>query len=156
MSHKCWHHISNINLYFQLKRTPQIFGSIYPIQINSSKIVRSPTLCPKGTQKPSNLHSSPKCRHDISNTNIYIQMIHTPQIFGSIYPIQINSSKIVRSPTLCPKGTQKPSNTHSSPKFWHDISNTNIYIQLTHTTQIVGSIFPIQINISKYSCKRNT
>ena len=135
MSHKCWHHISNINLYFQLKHTPQIVGSIYPIQLYISKIVHSPTLCQKGTQKPSNLHSSPKCWHDISNTNIYIQLIHTPQIVGSIFPIQINISKIVHSPTLCPKGTQKPS----------DISNINIYIQLTCTPQIVGSINPIQI-----------
>ena len=29
-----------------------------------------PTLCPKGTQKPSNLQSSPKCWHDISNINV--------------------------------------------------------------------------------------
>ena len=41
----CWQHISNTNIH-------------------------SPILCPKGTQKPSNLHSSPKCWHDISNTNI--------------------------------------------------------------------------------------
>ena len=50
--------------------------------------------------------------------------------------------------TLCPKGTQKPSNLHSSPKCWHDISNI-IYIQLTYTPQIVGSIYPIQIYILK-------
>ena len=119
----------------------------YPIQIYIFKNVHSTTLCPKGTQKPSNLHSSPNCWHDISNTNIYIQLTHTPQIVGSIYPIQIYIFKNVHSPTLCPKGTQKPSNLHSSPKCWHDISNTNIYIQLTYTPQIVGSIYPIQICI---------
>merc|ERR1719458_1332122 len=123
-------------------------GSIYPIQIYIFKNVHSPTLCPKGTQKPSKLHLSHKCWHDISNTNIYIQLTHTPHIIGSIYPfskihipqscarrahrnpptyihppsvgiiypIQIYIFKNVHSPTLCPKGTQKPSNLHSSPK----------------------------------------
>ena len=73
--------------------------------------------------------SYPKCWHDISNTNIYIQVIHIPKVYIL--------------PTLCPKGTLKLSNLHSSPKCWHDISNTNIYFQLTHTPQIVGSIYPI-------------
>ena len=58
-------------------------------------------------------------------------------------------SKYVQSPTLCPKGTQKPSNLHSSPMCWHDISNINIYLQVTYTPQIVGIIYPIQIYISK-------
>ena len=117
---KCWHDISNTNVYIQLTHTPQIVGSIYPIQIYIFKNIHSPILCPKGTQKPSNLHSSPKCWHDISNTNICIQLTHTPQIVGSIYPIQIYIFKNVHSPTLCPKGTQKPSNLHSSHKCWHD------------------------------------
>ena len=56
-----------------------------------------PPLCPKGTQKPIELNSSPKCRHDISNTNIYIQLIHIP--------------KWDILPPLCPKGTQKPYGT---------------------------------------------
>ena len=73
-----------------------------------------------------------KCWHDISNTNIYIQLTHTPQIVGSIYPIQIYIFKNVHSPTLCPKGTQKPSNLHSSPKCWHDISNINLHFPLTY------------------------
>ena len=60
------------------------------------KNVYSPTLRPKGAQKPYNLHSSPKCWHDIFNTNI---------IFKNIY-----------SPTLRPKGAHKPYNLHSSPK----------------------------------------
>ena len=51
---KCWHNISNTNLYFQLTYIPS-------------------TLRPKGAQKPFNLHSSPKCWHDIFNANIYIQ-----------------------------------------------------------------------------------
>ena len=64
-------------------------------------------------------------------TYIYIQLTYTPQIIGIIYPIQIYVLKNVDSPPLCPKGTQKPSNLHSSPNCWHDISNTNINIQLT-------------------------
>ena len=62
--------------------------------------------------------SYPKCWHDISNTNIYIQLIHIPKMYIL--------------PTLCPKGTLKLSNLQSSPKCWHDISNINIYIQLIH------------------------
>ena len=31
--------------------------------------VHFPTLCPKGTKKPSNLHLSPNCWHGISNIN---------------------------------------------------------------------------------------
>ena len=45
---------------------------------------------------------------------------------------------IVHTPTLRPKGAQKPSNLHSSPKCWHDISNTNIYIQLTYIPQMLA------------------
>ena len=142
---------SNINdsslIYLQVTYIPQIVGIIYPIQIYISKNVHSPTLCPKGTQKPSNLHSAPKCWHDIYNINIYLPVTYIPQIVGIIYLIQIYISKNVHSPNLCPKGTQKPSNLHSSPKCWHDISNINIYIQLTYTPQMVGSIYPIQIYI---------
>ena len=115
-------------------------GYICPIQIYIFRIGHAPTLCPKGTKKPSNLHSAPKCWHDISNINIYIQL-YTPQIVGIIYPMQIYIFKIVHSPTLCPKGTKKPSNLHSSPKCWHDISNIHIYFEVTHTPQVVGIVY---------------
>ena len=46
---------------------------IYSIPTYIFKNVYSPTLRPKGVQKPFNLHSSPKCWHDIFNANIYIQ-----------------------------------------------------------------------------------
>ena len=69
-SPNCWHHISNTNIYI-------------------SKYVHSPTLCPNGTQKTSNLHLSPMCWHDISNTNIYIQLTYIPKIVGKICPIEI-------------------------------------------------------------------
>ena len=105
--HCVWHDISDINIYIQQTHTPQNVGSIYPIQIYISKNVHPPTLCPKGTQKPTNLHLSPKCWHDISNTNTYIQLTHFPQIVGSTYPMQIYIFKNVHSLTLCPKGTQK-------------------------------------------------
>ena len=124
-------------------------GIIYPIQIYIFENVYSPTLCPKGTQKPCNLHSSSKCWHDISNINIYLQATYTPQIVGIIYPIQIYISENVHSPNLYPKDTQKPSNLHSSSKCWHDISNINIYLQVTYAPQIVGIIYPIQIYISE-------
>ena len=107
---------------------PPSVGMIYSMPTYIFKNVYSPTLRPKGAQKPYNLHSSPKCWHDIFNTNI---------IFKNVY-----------SPTLRPKGAQKPSNLHSSPKCWHDISNI-IYIQLTYTPLIVCIIYPIQIYILK-------
>ena len=50
-------------------------------------------------------------------------------------------SKNVHFPTLCPKGTQKPINLNTSPKCWHDISNTKVFIQLTYISQIVGTIY---------------
>ena len=78
-----------------------------------------------------------------------VQVTYSSQIVGIVYPIQIYISKNVHSPTLCPKGTQKPSNLHSSSKCWHDISNINIYLQVTYAPQIVGIIYPIQIYISK-------
>ena len=78
-----------------------------------------------------------------------IPVTYSSQIVGIIYPIEIYISKNVHSPTLCPKGTQKPSNLHSSSKCWHDISNINLYLQVTYTPQIVGIIYPIQIHISK-------
>ena len=118
----CWQHISNINIYFYKytlpipvpeghKETPvtyiylQTVGMVYPISIYISnwiilpkllaayiqynwlfyRNVHFPTLCPKGTKKPSNLHLSPNCWHGISNINIYIQLNYTPQIVGSIY-----------------------------------------------------------------------
>ena len=62
--------------------------------------------------------SYPRWWHDISNTNIYIQLIHIPKKYIL--------------PPLCPKGTKEPINLNSPPKCWHDISNTNIYIQLIH------------------------
>ena len=75
------------------------------------KNINSPAN-PKGAQKPFDLHSSPMCWHDISNTNIYIQLTFIPQIVGRIYPTQIYNFKNVHSPTLRPKGEQKlPNNT---------------------------------------------
>ena len=62
-------------------------------------------------------------------------MTHAPKIVDITYTIQIYIFKNVHSTTLCPKGTPKPSNLHSSPNCWHVISNTNIYIQLTHVPQ---------------------
>ena len=106
---------------------------------------------------PTYIHP-PKCWHDVSNTNIYIQLTYIPQIVGSIYPIQIYISINIHFPSLCPKGTKKPSNLHLSPNCWHGISNINIYFQLSHAHNIVGSIYPIQmcIFVSVHECVRHT
>ena len=54
------------------------------------------SLRPKGAQKLSNLHSSPKRWHDISN-NISNTNIYTPKTVGRIYPVQILYFKNVHS-----------------------------------------------------------
>ena len=51
-SPKCWHDISNPNIYIPLTHTPQIVGNTYPIQMSYFRNVHYPTLCPKGTKKP--------------------------------------------------------------------------------------------------------
>ena len=79
---------------------------------------------------------------------------------GEISDLFFNSGTC--SPIQRPKGAQTPSNCHISPKCWQNISNTNIFILLTHVSQpsarrahrhlstviyppIVGRIYPIQI-----------
>ena len=114
-----WKHISNTNIYFH--KCP------------------FPTLCPKGIQKPYNLQSSPKCWHDISNINIYIQLTYSPQMVGSIYPIQIYIFINVHSKPCARRAHRNPS-TYS-----HPLS--------------VGMIYPISTNINKllvHKCVRLT
>ena len=71
-----------------------------------------PTLRPKGSQKISKLHSSPR---------VGIIYPISPYIFNWLYILEI-----VYFTTPCTKGAQKHSNLHFSHG-WHDISNTNIY-----------------------------
>ena len=63
----CWHDISNINIYIQLTYTPQMVGSIYPIQIYIFI----------------NVHSKPCARRAHRNPPTYS---HPPSA-GMIYPI---------------------------------------------------------------------
>jgi len=51
-SPKCWHNISNRNIYIPFTHIPQIVGSLYPIQRLFFKNLHYATLCPKGTKKP--------------------------------------------------------------------------------------------------------
>ena len=89
-SPKCWHNISNRNIYIPFTHIPQIVGSLYPIQRLFFKNVQYPTLCPKVTKKPFqftiipqmltcfiqsqyiySMHTySPNCYHHISNRNV--------------------------------------------------------------------------------------
>ena len=186
-SPKNWHVISNTNLYTQPKHIPNMY---------------IPTkMCQDGTRKPSKLHSSPQVfawyiqYKVIYSTNIYSKTVHShnnvsewhretlqitflPQELAlyihykviyltDTYSKNVHSHNLVPEwhnetlqitfisqvfawysqykhifsqltyipkmyipPTLCPKGTRKPSKLHSSPKCWHDIFNTNLYIQL--------------------------
>ena len=81
---------------------PPSVGMIYPIPtyIFNWYIFQKCTFSQPcvGTLKLSILHSSPKCWHDISNTNIYIQLINIAQ---NIYSTNIYL---------------QPSNLHSFPK----------------------------------------
>ena len=59
----------------------------------------SPTLRPKGAQKPSNLHTFPKCWQFISNTNIFLLQnwywIYSDNIWG-IWGLLQNHGKLGR------------------------------------------------------------
>ena len=92
------------------------------------EILKIPNLYPKGTQKPFNLHSSPNCWHDISNTNIHIQLTHTPQIVGSIYPIQIYIFQKCTFPNPVPEGHTETLQLTFIPQLLACYIQTNIYI----------------------------
>ena len=77
-----------------------------------------------------------QCLHEISNTNLYIQHTYISQ---NIIATNMKSQNIY-FPTLCPKGTRKPSNLHSSPKCWHDISITSKYTHLIYISQNIYNI----------------
>ena len=74
---------------------------------------------------PTYIHP-PNCWHDISNTNIYIQLTFIPPIFGSICSIQIYISTNLYSQTLRLKGAQKLQQYIQPP------SVGLIYIQYPH------------------------
>ena len=117
-------------------------------------------MCQNGTRKLSKLPSSPKNWHVISNTNLYTQPKHIPNMYiptkmcqdGTRKPSKLHSSpkclhdifntklytqltyipKLYIPTTMCQNGTGKPSKLPSSPKSWHYISTTKLYTQLTH------------------------
>ena len=50
-------------------------------------------------------------------------------------------------PIPVPEGHKETLYLHLSPNCWHGISNIIIYIQLNYTPQIVGSLYPIKLDI---------
>ena len=100
------------------------------------------------TKKPSNLHLSPNCWHGISNINIYIQLNYTPQIVGSLYPIQLDILQKCTLPNSVHEAHTetlqltfilqllawyiKYQLTYSTvtypPNCWHRIFNTNLHL----------------------------
>ena len=65
-----------------------------------------------------------------------------------IWPIVQRTIYIVHSPTLRPKCTHTPFNCHKPPIVGSIyLIPINTYIQLTYISQIIGSIYPIQIYI---------
>ena len=94
---------------------------------------------PEGRTETPNLHSSPKCWHDISNTNIFIQLIY---ISPDIYSTNIYFSKYIFL-HLAPKGRTETLQLTFIPQVLAWYINTKLYIQLTYIPQIVGSIYAI-------------
>ena len=94
-----------------------------------------PILRPKGEQKPSNWHMSPKCWQNISNINIYIQLTNILTLF----PAYIQCKCKCQFPNPAPEVAQKPFNWHISPKFWKNISNINIYIEVTNIYKLLAA-----------------
>ena len=86
----------------------------------------------------------------LSGLYIYSPTYTHPPIVGMIYSIPTYIFQNVYSPTLRPKGAQKPFNLHSSPKCWHDISNTTKGPQLYEMSQNVG--FHLNMCFLKYLC----
>ena len=81
---------------------------------------------------------------DIFNLHIYI----LPKLFAAYIQHRYIFQNIY-IPQPCARRAHRnyPTYIHP-PNCWHDISNTNIYIQRTYIPQIVGSIYSIQIYIS--------
>ena len=136
-----WYRLSNSKLSKADKVTPIFWGMLRHISNTNIYFHKCtfPTLCPKGTQKPSNLQSSPKCWHDISNINIYIQLTYAPQTVCTIYPIQIYVFINVHSQPCVRRAYRNP------PTYSHPPS--------------VGMIYPISTNINKlrvHECVRLT
>ena len=83
------------------------------------------------------------------------QLIFIPQVLAWYIQYQViysnnTYSKNVHFPTRGRRGTQKPINLNTSPKCWHDISNTKVFIQLTYISQIVGTIYEYWYTILTY------
>ena len=104
--------------------------------------VHFPTLCPKGTQKPYNLHSSPKCWPVISNINIYFNCHRLPTLLAAYIKYKCSLSNPVPEGhtetlllTFIPQMLawyiqyqHKFSTVTGSQYCWQHISNTNVYL----------------------------
>ena len=64
-----------------------------------------------------------------------LQLSYIPQMLAEYIQQKYIYSTETCSPTQRPEGAQTPSNCHISSKCWQNISNTNIFIQLTHVPQ---------------------
>ena len=101
--------------------------------------VHFPTQCPKGTQQPYNLHSSPKCWPVISNINIYFNCHRLPTLLAAYIKYKCSLSNPV------PEGHTETLLLTFIPQMlaWY-IQYQHLF-QLSHTPNTVGIIFPIQM-----------
>ena len=61
-----------------------------------------------------------------------LQLSYIPQMLAEYIQYKYIYPTDTCFPTQRPKGAQTPSNCHISPNCWQNVSNTNIFIQLTH------------------------
>ena len=77
----------------------------------------------------------PSVWQNISNINIYIQLTNILTLF----PAYIQCKCKCQFPNPTPEVAQKPFNWHISPKFWKNISNINIYIEVTNIYKLLAA-----------------
>ena len=94
---------------------------------------------------PTYIHP-PKSWHDISNTNICLQLSKMSQTVSCEYSLLKFISENIHIPTPRTETSQLT----FVPKSWHDISNTNIYLQLLKLSQTVGCEYLICTSSKMY------
>ena len=112
--------------------------------------VHFPTQCPKGTQQPYNLHSSPKCWPVISNIKIYFNCHRLPTLLAAYIKYKCSLSNPVPEGhtetlllTFIPQMLAwyiqyqhiYPTELYS-PNCWQPISNTTGYFIEMYTSQL--------------------
>ena len=112
-SQNCLQHIFNTKIYL--------------------KYIYSPTMRPKGTQKLTNLHSSPQLlAWYIQYQHIYSTDIYSPNFWQHMFNTNIYFNKSI-FPNTAPEGRTETPTIHPAPKCWPDIFNAHIWVIFPRT-----------------------